>query len=156
MAAKARPKNPQLSHKFVGRIEDMDIAWFSKIGGFSSEIEIVEAHQGGQSNIAWHSPGKRKYTALEVMVVGSDNRELHDWHERAAATADIEGVPDDDVKKTFWIDVYGVGSKKMGRWVFEEAWVSKHTPGEYDSSASKFTEETATIKYTRYRWEPAP
>jgi phage tail-like protein len=155
MAAKARPKNPILKHKFVGRIGDKDIAWFSKIGGFASELEIAEAHEGGNPNFAWDSPGKRKFSPLEVMVAASDNRDLHDLHEQAAAAAGLDGVPDDDYKVTFSIDVYRVGSKKIGRWVFEEAWVSKYTPGEFDGSTTGFLEETATIKYRQFRWEPA-
>lgn len=155
MAAQGRPKNGILKHKFVGRIGDKDIAWFSKIGGFASELEIAEAHEGGNPNFGWDSPGKVKYSPLEVMVVGSTNRDLYDLHQQAIAAAGLDGIPDDDFRFTLSIDVYGVGKKKLGRWVFDEAWVSKYTPGEFDGSTTAFVEETATIKYREFRWEKA-
>jgi phage tail-like protein len=155
MPTKGRPKNPTLKHKFVGRIGDFDIAWFAKIGGFASESEIAEAHEGGNANFAWQSPGKTKYTPLEVEVAASENRELYDWRQRVIASAGLEGVADDDVKETLWIDVYGVGKKKMGRWVFTEAWPSKHEPGGFDANTTGFAEEKATIHYREFTWEPA-
>ncbi len=155
MPAKGRPKNPILKHKFVGRISDLDIAWFSKIGGFASESEIAEAHEGGNPNFAWQSPGKTKYSPLEVMVAASENRELYEWRKEVEESAGLEGVPNEDAKKTFSIDVYGLGKKKLGRWVFEEAWVSKYTPGELDGAGTGFVEESATIHYREFRWEPA-
>lgn len=155
MPVQGRPKNAILKHKFVGRIEDKDIAWFSKIGGFASESEVAEAHEGGNPNFAWQSPGKTKFSPLELMVAQTDNRELHDWREQVIASAGLEGIPDDDFKKTLTIDVYRGGKKKIGRWIFEEAWPSKHSPGEHDGSSTGFIEETATIHYRKYRWEKA-
>ena len=155
MATKAKPKNPTLKSMFVGRIEDLDVAWFSKIGGFASETEIATAHAGGDSITTFKSPGKTKYNPIEVMLVASENKELYDWRQRVIASADADGVPDDDVKKTFYIDVYSKGSRKLGRWVFEECFPSKDVPGELDASASAFTEETYTFEYTKYHWEKA-
>lgn len=155
MAAKGRPKNPVLKHKFVMRIGDLDIAWFSKIGGFANESEIAEAHEGGNPNFAWQSPGKTKYSPLETMSAGSENRELYDWRQRIIASAGLDGVADEDEKKTARVDVYGLGKRKLGSWVFEEAWISKYTPGELDASGTGFVEEQATIHYREFRWEPA-
>jgi len=155
MPAKGRPKNPVLKHKFVGRVSDNDIAWFSKISGFADESEIAEAHEGGNPNFAWQSPGKTKYSPLEVMSAGSENRELYEWRQEVKRSAGLDGIAGDDAKKTFTIDVYGLGKKKIGRWVFEEAWISKYTPGEFDAASSGFVEEQATIHYREFRWEPA-
>lgn len=155
MAAPGRPKHPTLKHKFVGRISDNDIAWFSKIGGFASESEIAEAHEGGNPNFAWQSGGKVKYTPLELMVASSENRDIYNWRQRVIDAAGLEGIPDDEVTETFYIDVYRGGKKKIGRWIFEEAWPSKYVPGEFDAATSGFVDEQATLHYRQFRWEAA-
>lgn len=155
MPANGRPAELALSSKYGLKIEDFDLCWAEKIGGFASETEIAETYDGSRSDAVWVSPGRQKHKPLEIEVGFSENKDLYNWHMAAKNSATISGVAQDNFRKTLTVDVYTIGGKRIGAWVFRRAWPSMYEPGSFDATTTAHIKEKATIVHEGFDWEPA-
>ncbi len=142
-----QPKQLLKAYKFVVECDRLGDMRFQKCGQLEREIEIIEYAEGG-SLYNLKDAGRLKFSAVTLTRgLCAQDHDLEQWFtEAAAAGDDIGGIGDSYKANVDIVNLQRDNSAGM-RWRLFNAWPSKLTIGEWDSTSTEVTVAELTLAF---------
>jgi phage tail-like protein len=134
-------QDPYKNYRFRLEIDGIQQAGFSECSGLSSEVQVVEYREGGESTEVRKLPGMAKCSDITLKWGLTDSRELYDWH--------LSAVNGQVQRKNGSVVIQDdLGQEKM-RWNFFNAWPSKYTVPDLNAKGNEVAIATMTVACER-------
>jgi phage tail-like protein len=130
-------QDPYKNYRFRLEIDGIQQAGFSECSGLSSEVQVVEYREGGESTEVRKLPGMAKCSDINLKWGLTDSRELYDWH-LSAVNGQVQR------KNGSVVILDDLGQEKM-RWNFFSAWPSKYTVPDLNAKGNEVAIATMTV-----------
>ncbi len=116
---------------------------FTHVGGLGSETEVVEHKviSEGKVEAVMMVPGRLKWTPITLKRGVTGNLDIWDWRQKV-----VEGKMK-DARKAASIIAYSEDGTAVARWNLTNAWPSKVTGPEFDSTTGNIMFEEVTIVF---------
>ena len=134
-----------LGSNFALEIDGMAIAFFTGCSGLSATTEVVEekkTDEAGNLRIM-KRPGRTTYDDIVLKRGASPDKILTDWHLEIINIKNGEEIP----RKNGAIVLYDDALKEIGRWSFENGWISKWSGGDLSADSDDVMIEEVTITH---------
>ena len=128
--------DPYKNFKFRIEIDGLSVAGFSECSGLSTEVDVIEYREGGDSVIR-KLPGLARVGDITLKRGVSSSSELQDWHRRI-----LEGKQERRSGTIILLDDEGI---EVVRWNFYESWISKWEGPTLNAQTSEVAIETVTL-----------
>jgi phage tail-like protein len=128
-----------IGSQFTLEIDGVELARFQGVGGLSWETEVVEQKQStkdGKVKII-KRPGQTKYPDVTFKRGLSADDKLLKWYKTV-----LDGKVE---RKNGSIVVYDLAGVEVDRWNFENAWPSKWSASDLDSTSDSIVIEEVTL-----------
>jgi phage tail-like protein len=136
----ARP-DPYKNYRFRLEIDGIQQAGFSECNGLSSEVQVIEYREGGETTEVRKLPGMAKYSDLTLRWGITDSRELYDWH--------LSAVNGQVLRKNGSVVIMDdLGQERM-RWNFFNAWPSRYNVPDLSAKGNDVAIATLTVTCER-------
>lgn len=135
-------ENPLVAFNFGLEIEGKLSGYFTKVTGIGSESEVVEhkiVNPDTGETIIQKIPGRLSWTDISLSRGVTSNIDVWEWRQLV-----IDGKVD-DARTNCSIIAYNQSGEEIARWNLENAWPSKVTGPEMDSSGQNLMVEDMTI-----------
>ena len=150
-----QPRSYYKEYAFAVEIDDIEIAWFSKVSGLKKTVAVAEQHEAGVARVANKSPTKVKYENVVLEVGETDNTELWDWMELVHQASADAGVPDDAYKKNLSVVKRDRAGSELGRWNIFNAFPVEFDAGNFDAASETNRVQTLTLAIDYFEHEKA-
>jgi len=132
-----------LGSQFTLEIEGVELARFQNVGGLSWETEVVEQKQSTKDGkvVIIKRPGQTKYPDVTFKRGLSADDKLLKWYKTV-----LDGKVE---RKNGSVVVYDNAGDEVDRWNFENAWPSKWSASDLDSSSDAIVIEEVTLAVER-------
>lgn len=149
--AQGKPRY-QPKHRFRIRIGELEIARFRSMSELSGEVEVIEEHEGGDSDVADQQPGKRTHAEVTLAAGASENEDMWIWWNQVLDEETGEGLEDDAYKKDVLVEELGRDRTTVRRaWRLTKAWPRKFVAGDFDATASENQIRSVTLVFMRLK-----
>jgi phage tail-like protein len=117
--------------------------YFTHVGGLGSETEVIEHKvvSDGNKEVVQMLPGRLKWTPITLKRGITSNLDIWDWRQSV-----VEGKIS-DARKAASIIAYDDAATPIARWDLTNAWPSKVTGPEFDSTSGNIMFEEVTIVF---------
>jgi phage tail-like protein len=129
-------RDPYKNFNFLVEIDNVTVAGFSEVTGLSSEVDIIEYREGGDS-IVRKVPGLRKYGNITLQRGITQDTQLWDWHKNI-----LDGVVD---RRNGVITLLDDARNPQVRWVFIDAFPQKYEGPTLNAKGNDVAIETLTL-----------
>jgi phage tail-like protein len=128
-----------IGSQFTLEIKGVELARFQGVSGLSWETEVVELKQSTPDGkvVIKKRPGQTKYPDVTFKRGLSADGSLVDWYKTV-----LDGKVE---RKDGSIVVYDLAGTEIDRWNFENAWPSKWSASDLDSSSDAIVIEEITL-----------
>jgi phage tail-like protein len=128
-------------------MDGLSIGWFTACSGLTLEFEAIKFKEGNGSKIIERKrPGHASYEQIVLKRGFTQNKALYDWFtevsEADAATP----------YKTGAINIYDRTQKKVATFNINQAWPSKLSVSDLNSSSDEVMVEELTIEHEFIDW----
>lgn len=132
-----------LGSNFALEIDGAPIAFFTGCSGLSATTEVVEEKVVDKAGklVMRKRPGRTTYDDIVLKRGASADKTLTDWHN--SIIAGTVPVP----RKNGAIVLYDDALKELGRWSFENGWISKWSGGDLSADSDDVMIEEVTITH---------
>jgi phage tail-like protein len=130
-------QDPYKNYRFRLEIDGIQQAGFTECSGLSSEVQVVEYREGGESTEVRKLPGMAKCSDINLKWGLTDSRELYDWHLRA-----VNGQVQRKNGSVVILD--DLGQEKI-RWNFFNAWPNKYTVPDLSAKGNEAAIASMTV-----------
>jgi phage tail-like protein len=134
-------QDPFKNYRFRLEIDGIQQAGFSECSGLSSEVQVIEYREGGESTQVRKLPGMAKYSDISLKWGMTDSRELYDWH-LSAIKGEVQR------KNGSVVIMDDLGQEKM-RWNFFNAWPSKYNIPDLNAKGNEVAIASMTVACER-------
>lgn len=149
--AQGKPRY-QPKHRFRIRLGDLEIARFRSMSELSSEVDVIEEHEGGDPDVADQQPGKRRTTEVTLSTGASENEDLWNWWAQVLDPETGEGLDNDAFKKEVLVEELAPNRTTARRgWKLVKAWPKKFVAGDFDATASENQVRSITLVFSRLK-----
>ncbi len=135
-------ENPLVAFNFGLEIEGKLSGYFTKVTGLGSESEVVEhkiVNPDTGETIIQKIPGRLSWTDVTLTRGVTSNIDVWEWRQSV-----VDGKVD-DVRTNCSVIAYNQSGEEIARWNLDNAWPSKVTGPEMDSSGQNLMVEEMTI-----------
>ena len=135
-------ENPLVAFNFGLEIEGKLSGYFTKVTGIGSESEVVEhkiVNPDTGETIVQKIPGRLTWTNITLSRGVTTNVDVWEWRQMV-----VDGKVD-DARTNCSVIAYSQAAEEIARWNLENAWPSKVTGPEMDSSGQNLMIEEMTI-----------
>ncbi len=134
-------EDPLVAFKFALEIEGKLSGYFTNVTGIGSETEVIEQKVTGENGETQINkiPGRHTWTEITLKRGVTTNLDIWDWRKMV-----VEGKID-DARTNCSIVALSQDNTETARWNFTNAWPSKVSGPEMDSSGSNIMIEDVTI-----------
>jgi len=135
-------ENPLVAFNFGLEIEGKLSGYFTKVTGIGSESEVVEhkiVNPDTGETIIQKIPGRLTWTNITLSRGVTTNVDVWEWRQMV-----VDGKVD-DARTNCSVIAYSQAAEEIARWNLENAWPSKVTGPEMDSSGQNLMIEEMTI-----------
>ena len=135
------------NYKFIIECDRLGDTRFQKCSQLEREIEVIEYAEGG-ALYPLKDAGRLKFSAITLTRgISTQDSDLEQWFSEAAAAGDDIGGIGDSYKAN--VDIVNLQRDNSSgiRWRLSNAWPSKLTVGEWDSSSSEITVAELTLAF---------
>lgn len=124
---------------FALEIEGVEIGRFTGVSGLGYDTEVVEFQDTLLSGkiVTRKRPGRVKYKDITLKRGLSEDNSLVEWYQTV-----LDGAVE---RHNGSIIMYGTAGEEVGRWNFENAWISSWTASDMDAGADEIVIEEITI-----------
>ncbi len=135
-------EDPLLSFHFALQVDGALSGLFTHVGGLGSENEVVElkAVKDGKE-IVQVQPGRLKWNPISLKRGITTSLDIWDWRQKV-----VEGKMG-DARKPASIIAYSSDGTAVAKWDMVNAWPSKVTGPEFDSTTGNIMFEEVTIVF---------
>lgn len=109
--------DPYAQYNFLVEIDGVTSAGFTEVGGLSTEQDVIEYREGGDTATKRKLPGLRKYANVTLKRGFTANQELWLWRKTT-----IDGATS---RRSGAIVLLDEGRNEALRWNFVEGWICK-------------------------------
>lgn len=130
-----------LGSQFGLEIDGVELARFTSVSGLGYESEVVtfqDALADGKI-VTRKRPGRINFGDITLKRGLSADNSLVDWYQSV-----VDGAVE---RKSGSIVIYDQTSSEIGRWNFEEAWISKWSASDLDAGSDDIMIEEITIAH---------
>lgn len=126
---------------FALEIEGVEVARFTGVGGLGYEAEVVEFQDTMADGkvVTRKRPGRISYNDITLSRGLSGDNALVDWYQTV-----LDGAVE---RHNGSIVLYGTGGDEVGRWNFENAWISAWSASDMDAGSDEIVIEEITITH---------
>ena len=135
-------ENPLVAFNFGLEIEGKLGGYFTKVTGIGSESEVVEhkiVNPDTGETIIQKIPGRLSWTDITLSRGVTSNIDVWEWRQLV-----VDGKVE-DARTNCSVIAYNQAGEEIARWNLENAWPSKVTGPEMDSSGQNLMVEEMTI-----------
>ncbi len=136
-------EDPLVGFHFGLEVEGTLAGYFTHVGGLGSETEVVEHKviSGGKKEEVQMLPGRLKWNPITLKRGVTSSLDIWDWRQMV-----VEGKMK-DARKPASIIAYDSTGTPIARWNMSNAWPSKVTGPEFDSTSGNIMFEEVTIVF---------
>ena len=136
-------EDPLIAFHFGLDLAGTIVGMFTHVGGLGSETEVVEHKvvSDGKKEGVMMMPGRLKWTPITLKRGVTSSLDIWDWRQKV-----VEGKMK-DARKAASIIAYGEDGTAVARWNLTDAWPSKVTGPEFDSTTGNVMFEEVTIVF---------
>ncbi len=126
---------------FALEIEGVEIARFTGVGGLGYEAEVVEFQDTLSDGkvVTRKRPGRISYNDITLSRGLSADNALVDWYQTV-----LDGAVE---RHNGSVVLYGTAGEEVGRWNFENAWISAWSASDMDAGSDEIVIEEITITH---------
>ena len=144
MAAPTR-HDPLSAMNFLVEIGGIQVAAFTECSGLSSETDVIEYRQSGDTRVRL-IPGVTRFSRIVLKRGITIDRTLWEWRKRI-----VDGTID---RRNGSIVLLDASRKPIVRWTFVEGWPSKWEGPHLDGRSNEVAIETLELPHEGLDWEP--
>lgn len=137
-------------HLFRMEIEGIPVSYWTTCSEIKAVVEVVEQHEGGNSEVADKSPGKVSYPNVTLTRGVTKNKDAFDWYGQVHNAADGTGEPDDSIKRNPVLVEVDRKGNTLRRITLNGAWPCEFGAGDWDGKASENVMESLTLCYQNF------
>ncbi len=137
----ANREDPLVAFKFALEIEGKLSGYFTNVTGIGSETEVIEQKVTGENGetIIQKIPGRHLWTEITLKRGVTSNLDIWNWRKLV-----VDGKVS-DARTNCSVIALAQDNSETGRWNFTNAWPSKVSGPEMDSSGANYMVEEVTI-----------
>jgi phage tail-like protein len=113
--------------------------FFSEVTGLGIEVEVIENTLAATDTMTRKRPGTVKYTEMGLKRTLSPDRSFWDW------ANDIRNG-NTDYRTDGAVVLYNMAGDEIGRWTFNNAWISKWSASDLDVGSDDLMQEDVTLQ----------
>jgi len=131
--------DPFLNYNFLVELDGITRAAFTEASGLEATTEPVEYREGGDNGTVRKLPGLTRFGNIVLRWGMTMDRELYDWH-RQIVLGDVQ-------RKNGSIIVLDRKGFEVARWNFIEAWLTKYTVSDFNSTGNGVAVESVELAH---------
>lgn len=137
----AEREDPLVAFKFALEIEGKLSGYFTNVTGIGSETEVIEQKVTGENGetIIQKIPGRHTWTEITLKRGVTSNLEIWEWRKLV-----VQGKVS-EARTNCSIVALSQDNQETARWNFVNAWPTKVTGPEMDSSGANYMVEEISI-----------